>query len=559
MCLDCTFGAAAQAQVTAADLAGQYTGDLYIAFTSEPTDPLTNQKVDIAAGSEEGTIDFALYNFGFNGVPLGDIALPNISFTGNNGTVTFGENTPVNLSFLNGAIKATASLNAEKSYIKGDSLVAYIDVMWVQGASNTPIYVTFKGIKPAKEETAAFDGTFDKEWEQSHPWDSSNGYFDWTELEKNDTYWSSVQYQLADYVQPEGWTVAHVTGMNGLGATVVGKKDTVEVGNYAVKLTNTPNAMMSDQIVPGYMSLGTTWATANAMNLSGSADGGAFGGIEFTGRPDAISLRYKRAHGTANATERASVIAYLWKGTYTQKDVPGNTGFGSTQNVEMKDRDRNILGIATTMGGEVTKTDDAACIASVEKYIEGDAEEWTDLTAELNYGDFAGGDVRPEKLNIIISANDYFAARNLMGVGNSLTVDDVKLVYWHALSALAYEGAELQFDENTTSYRIEDLSYDADKLSYTKKGQGATVKTTYNDETNTLTIRVEGEDITTTPESFTEYTIAFDASTGIDSINTAAPATDNAVYTISGVRVSSDLSSLPKGVYVKGGKKIIVK
>lgn len=210
------------------------------------------------------------------------------------------------------------------------------------------------------------------------------------------------------------------------------------------------------------------------------------------------------------------------------------------------------------MGGEVTKTDDAACLAVVEKYIEGDAAEWTELTAEFDYADFAGTDVRPEKLNIVISANDYFADRSLMGQGNSITVDDVKLVYWHALSSLSYEGASIKFDEATTEYDLSDLSYNAAKLSYTKKGQGATVTTAYDEETGRLTISVKADDISVNPKNVTDYVLQFSTvSAGVENVTTASPATSG-VYTLSGVRVADkDDASLPKGVYIINGKKIV--
>ena len=111
---------------------------------------------------------------------------------------------------------------------------------------------------------------------------------------------------------PNGWVISNVAGMtsyydglaSGLGATVVG--DSVEGfnSNSAVKLTNTPNPFMDAQIVPGYVTLGTTWSTAypgfdvsaGGMVINNS-DGGSFGGIEFNGRPTGIEFMYKRSRG----------------------------------------------------------------------------------------------------------------------------------------------------------------------------------------------------------------------------------------------------------------------
>ena len=342
------------------------------------------------------------------------------------------------------------------------------------------------------------DGDFNQPWVQNNPWDSANGYYEWTGNNGE------------NYIQPAGWVVSSVSGMSGLGATNVAAQEVVSDGDYAVVLTNSVNSMMESQLIPAYMTLGTTWATAKVgFSLSGitvsDADGGSFGGKEFAYRPDALRLDYKRSHGTVNATERASVIAYLWKGTYTQIEVPGNTIMGTPTKATMTDRDRNILGKATATGGAVTSTDGAGLVASIEYYIEGNAAEWTPLEVPFTYA----SSEMPEKLNIILAANDYFADRSTIGKDNKLTVDNVELVYWHALSALAYEGSTIEFDENTLSYDLSGVEYNAELLSYTVKGKGATASTSYDDKTAVLSIRVEGNDFASNPESVTTYTIQF--------------------------------------------------
>ena len=338
------------------------------------------------------------------------------------------------------------------------------------------------------------NGDFNQPWVANTPWDSKNGY-----------------YTGVDFTQPAGWVVSNVSGINGAGATSVATREEVGADDYAVVIANSPNSLMSSQIIPGYMSLGTTWATAvSKVSTVSDADGGCFGGKAFAYRPDALRLDYKRAHGTANAAERASVVAYLWKGTYTQAEVPGNTVlFSGVAKVDMTDRDRNILGKETATGGAVTSTEDAGLVASIEYYIEGNAEEWTPLEVPFTYAEGDNGNALPEKLNIILAANDYFADRSTIGNGNTLTVDNVELVYWHALSALAYEGSTIEFNENTLAYDLSGVEYDEALLSYTVKGKGATSSTSYDEETAVLSIRVEGNDFASNPESVTTYTIQF--------------------------------------------------
>lgn len=557
-------GTTATAQ-TPADLAGKYYGELYIAIDepiTEESQPLRFQCVDITVSETDGSVDFAIHNFALGDMQLGDILLPAIGVSSNDGRTAFAENPLVDLSFLDGAIIAKANLNSSTSYIKGDSIYADVPVAWVMAENmETPINVRFVGAKPAADQV--FNGHFNIAWTECRPWDSEHGYdFQWPDA-SNEEYWNSTKYKRDMYIQPAGWTISNVSGMNGLGATLVGRRDTIdaEYPDYAVTLTNTPNPFMATQIVPAYLTLGTSWATASVMGgLDKTADGGSFGGVKFNALPDALTLRYKRSHGEANATEPASVIAYLWKGTYSQANVPGNTAFTGGTTCTMIDRDRNILGMETNIGGEVTKSDDAACIARLESYIEGDAAEWTELTAEFNYGEFDGTGTLPEKMNIILSANDYFGDRSKIGGDNSLTVDDVRLVYYSTLKALAYEGEELEFSADKTSYDLSNVVYDAGKLSFAKKGQGATVTTSYNEATAQLVIRVDGADIATNPANSTAYVVQFKAgSTGIAGIE-AENGSRNAVYSISGVRVASKLTDdLPKGVYIVGGKKVVKK
>lgn len=148
---------------TANAIAGKYNGDLYISFVpiTAETEPIADQRIDITAGAAGGTIDFALYNFSFNDMKLGDILLPAIGFTTEGERTTFAENPLVDLSFLGGGILATARLNHDESYVEGRKLHAVIDVMWTNtGSDPLPIYVMFDGTltTPAGIDHVAADG-----------------------------------------------------------------------------------------------------------------------------------------------------------------------------------------------------------------------------------------------------------------------------------------------------------------------------------------------------------------------------------------------------------------
>lgn len=555
--------AAAQSQ-----LAGNYSGELYVTDASEiyndDTKAADDQLLTVAANATAGKVDLTLPNFTYAGLPLGDIFLSAIGLQADGTLVRFAQEAPQRLSLMGGAIVADTEIDGNRSYIKGDSLVAYISVTWLvdlnDPAQNVPIKVLFRGAKQSgsgsgDSETGSMadyhltNGTFDGEWVENKPWDSQNGYF---------------VLEGKGFTQPEGWVVSNVSGINGLGATKVASAGTVADGNRSVVLTNTPNPFMASQIVPAYISLGTTWATANASAIIKvtDADGGVFGGVAFKGRPDAIALKYKRSHGTANAGERASVIAYTWRGTFTQENVPGNTSLSKPVTTTMVDRDRNILGLATATGGNVTKSDDAALIAKAEAYIEGDAAEWMDLLVPFTYNESVEAGTAPEKLNVILSANDYFADRSTIGKDNTLEVDSVRLLYYTTLRSLAVNGMPLDVTQ-AKDFVIpvpegQALDPSALQVEAQPTGAGARVMPAFDPTTMTLTLRVEGGDISVCPDNFSLYTIRFAVPDAIGAVVTDAPSRARGVYTLSGVRVADSLdSSLPRGIYIVNGKKVV--
>lgn len=565
------------AQTDVQPVVGGYEGNLYVNVGSadyvEDKDLRMYAKVFVNASEDAtGKVDFSLPNFSFMGLKLGDIFLPTIGLNAQNGVYTFGENPEVRLTFNTqeiGTILADAKLDDAQTYVKGDSIVAYIPVKWVQSETQKmPIAVLFKGVRVNPYALSNYNFNDAMRWEQSRPWDSTHGYFDWTTLEDNDEYWESSKWQMEDYTTPDAWCISHVMGMNGLGATVVGAKELTngdeENPDYAVRLTNTPNPFMPTQVVPGYMTLGTSFASASVSDL-GKADGGTFGGVAFIGKPDAIQFDYSRSHTQAgdtlyaaeviNSEEPATVVAYLWKGQYKQEAVPGETNFADPSAVTMYGRERNILDIKTTTGGAATKSDDAACIAKVVKSITGNVEgKLETMVVPLDYGKYAGTDVQPDSLNIIFAASDYFGQRSKVGAGNALVVDNVKLLYYHDIKDASYNGEGFEFGpSHAADFSTE--AYVPANLQFTKVGQGATVEQSYNDETGVLTITVKGQDVRFNPESVTVYTIQFDAvKTAIAGVKAdAAAEVAPAVYGIDGRRLAAPV----KGANIIGGKKVI--
>ena len=245
--------------------------------------------------------------------------------------------------------------------------------------------------------------------------------------------------------QPEGWSVSNVYQVKPFTLVTPDKDRTGnEAGRHSVKMVNTWCGLLTmGATAPAYMTLGNTWSYGDVadQSINGDSDGGAYGGMEFACRPDAVSLWVKRLHSTAESTsnknsqinkeEKASVIFYSWKGSTTSSVKIGLSWNATT--IQMEDREKDVLGI-----GEETpdsKTEDFELISSMEQYIEGDIKDWTQMVYDIKYH----SESTPEKVNLIVSSSDFFN-RAKMGEGNQLWVDDVDFVYYSTLTSLEVGG-----------------------------------------------------------------------------------------------------------------------
>lgn len=292
--------------------------------------------------------------------------------------------------------------------------------------------------------------------------------------------WTSKGNTTTQGETPFPWCISNTVGTGTLGKTTVGTKVEGYNSSSAIQLEVKE---VSGQGIPGYLTLGTAWSTAKGIT-GGNKDGGTFGGQLSETRPDALTFMYKR---TADSnSDGSSVIAYLWKGHWEQKDVPGNiVALGNPTKVTMVNRDRNILGMETSQGGAVTKSDDAELIAVINTAITEAAADWTAYDAEFEYKSTS----TPVMMNIIIAAADYF--NTAPKVGNVLTIDDVKYLYYSRLNEISVNGTAIEgFNPDTYEYDI-DLAMPAnDAIAYTRLGQSGTSAVTVNrdEANNTLTL-----------------------------------------------------------------------
>ena len=516
--------AAQQTVAQVADGSKTFSGDLTVYLEGGILMGTTEQSKILLTKESNGTYTFVLKNFNVAGLNVGDATVPGIEGKEENGTITL-EATDVEATVAGGALEGTVSTitMSMTATIKGDYMVANISKVVVPGIANA--YANFES-KVYPSITLLDD--FENEWVKCTPWDTAGN-------------------NKQSGKTPNGWCVSNVYTSIVSRAFVVGTRHDIydDGSDFAVKLKNTDYA---GQKIPAYMTLGTSWATA--IGAAGhDADGGSFGGKKFTKRPDAISFDYMRDNSKGN--ENATVVAYLWKGTYTQKDVPGNTALTSLgiKKTTMTDRDRNILGMPTDKGGEVTKTSDAECIATINHAITKSTEgEWETLTIPFVYKTNS----TPEKINIIFSATDYFNRSKIVS-GNTLCVNNVKYVYYHSLSDLTFNGATIDgFNENRTEYTVKgNMSDYKNAFDCTLKGANSTKVVNWNDADNTLTITVKGSNFAEDNESITVYTVKFEGKgTGINNITTSTNTANGAIYDLSGRK----LQTMQKGINIVRGK-----
>lgn len=513
-----------QTEAQVADGSKTFSGDLSV-YMDDGSEMGTTEKSQILVTKEsDGTYTFVLKDFTVDAIYVGDATISKLEGNEKNGVITL-EATDVDAVITNGlneTLKINKVVMSMNATIQGNDMVANISKVEVPMESGK-LTVSAKFESKVYASTTLLDD-FETDWVNCIPWDSNN----------NTTVVGKT---------PSGWCVSNVytTAVQFEMASRVDDKDS----GYAVKLKNTS---LRKQKVPAYMTLGTSWATAKGMSGS-NPDGGSFGGKEFNKRPDAISFDYWR-YIKRETKENATIVAYLWKGTYTQKNVPGNTVIsGDPTPYDMTDRDRNILGMPTDQGGDVTKApDDAECIATINYAITSSTNgEWETLTIPFEYKTSS----TPEKINIIFAATDYFDRTKIVA-DNYLCIDNVKYVYYHSLSDIKLNGTTIDgFNENRTEYTVKGNMADyKNALDCTTKSANSTKEVNWNEANNVATITVKGNDYDVNPSSKTVYTIKFDGTVGINGITTSTTTANGAIYDLSG----RQLKTMQKGINIVRGK-----
>ena len=331
-------------------------------------------------------------------------------------------------------------------------------------------------------------------------WKTTCGKSDQTSINK---YLDTAPFGLATRpgVEPQDWNGSNVNqtvfGYNASSDALVTRQK--EGDNSYVRLVCTKVGAKIGQSLgaieikaeaPAFINFGTPWVYA--VSSKNKCDGGVYGGMPFSYKPDAIKGRYKRT--PAAKAENARIIAYLWSGTF-KSSIP------SGKSTRMQDDvDRAIMGRVSGVTG------DGKLVASCDYGFETTKNnDWEEIVVPINY---KLKDVVPTKMNVIISSDDYWTRANMVE-NSTLEVDDVQFVYYHALKNVTYNGKPIEVKENESQFYIPispDETFDLNKLKYDKVGAGATVEDpVYDAAKNTVTIKVKGNDYAKNDKSATTY------------------------------------------------------
>lgn len=331
-------------------------------------------------------------------------------------------------------------------------------------------------------------------------WKTTCGKSDQTSINK---YLDTAPFGLATRpgVEPQDWNGSNVNqtvfGYNASSDALVTRQK--EGDNSYVRLVCTKVGAKIGQGVgaieikaeaPAFINFGTPWVYA--VSSKNKCDGGVYGGMPFSYKPDAIKGRYKRT--PAATKEKARIIAYLWSGTF-KSSIPSGKSTRTQDDV-----DRAIMGRVSGVTG------DGKLVASCDYGFETTKNnDWEEIVVPINY---KLTDVVPTKMNVIISSDDYWNRGNMVE-NSKLEVDDVQFVYYHALKNVTYNGKPIEVKENESQFYIPispDETFDLKKLKYDKVGVGATVEDpVYDAANNTVTIKVKGNDYDKNDKSVTTY------------------------------------------------------
>ena len=266
--------------------------------------------------------------------------------------------------------------------------------------------------------------------------------------------------------QPKGWNASNVEQV-GLKFNFA-HKEAGHNGGYSMMVQDQDvGAMGITETSPGYFALGQPWAYVPSITAISQATAGTYGGIDFTYRPDTMSVWIRRT-GNDYTKEDFYLLYYAWTG-----QTRGDKYKGKNENctsVTYYDEESDVR--QALNGNECGTTVKGTQVSEGMWRERALYNEWTNIRVPIYYMN----NVAPTRLNIIFSASNYpnFRANSGLYAGNSLYVDDLELIYSSKIQRLDVGGKEWKgFDPNSQDVQTYALGESATSIPEIKAYRGA--------------------------------------------------------------------------------------
>lgn len=264
-------------------------------------------------------------------------------------------------------------------------------------------------------------------------------------------------------------------------------------GDYAAKVQDRAMQALGINfgVSPGYFALGYPWVYVPGTD-GDAATAGTRSGISWTSRPDSVVVWIKR-EGANVMRENYNIVFYSWRGTAFAPSYPSNKGCTAIPEstcgvkgggIEDEESDIRIALDANGCGTQRFATQVAECYF----FERAEYTDWTRLCIPVYYL----CDSVPEKCNLIFSAGNYPAGKSTAGLyaGNSMTVDDVELIYSSKIQKLFIGNKEWKsFDPNSSEEQTYSLGVGASAIPAIYAMRGAGSETNCNGQSATFSGR----------------------------------------------------------------------
>ncbi len=282
--------------------------------------------------------------------------------------------------------------------------------------------------------------------------------------------WSGATFD--GEIQPRGWNASNVEQV-GFKFNFA-HREAGHTGSYCMMVQDQDvGAAGITETSPGYFSLGQPWVYLESITKISQATAGTAGSINWTYRPDSMSVWIKRT-GSNTDKEDFYLLYYAWSGQARGDKFKGKNG--NCTSVTKYDEESDIRQEldANECGTASPATPGQICEGMWRE--KKTYANWTKITVPIYY---FNNEV-PQKMNIIFSASNYpnFRANSGLYAGNSLYVDDVELIYSSKIQKL-YIGARDKewkgFDPNSTEIQTYSLGESATSIPqiYARRGAGS--------------------------------------------------------------------------------------